>query len=524
MSNIPRNWVECPIGDVAQVIGGGTPPSKDPSNFSTEGGIPWITPADLSGYQATYIQRGTRNLTEKGLRNSSAVVLPPGSVLFSSRAPIGYVAIAANEMATNQGFKSFVVTRDIDSRYLYFYLRYIKPVAEAIATGTTFKELSGSNAARLPLLIAPLNEQKRIADKIDYLLARVDACRAHLDRVPGILRRFRQAVLTKAVSGKLTKSDHTNYGWKDVDIQSVATVGTGSTPLRSNPQFYSESGTPWITSAATSEAFINKAQEFVTEKGITAHRLKLYPIGTLLVAMYGEGKTRGQVSELAIEATINQACAAIIVDEIVAEKAYVKLALQANYLEMRQLAEGGNQPNLNLTKIKEFRFMLPPRKEQQEIIRQVEKLFAFADRIEMHYQTATLILSDLTPALLAKAFRGELVPQDPNDEPASALMERIRIERDLEELGAGTRRKPAKKTPNTKDEGHMRSLSEIKPTHLSDILKENGSMLAERLWAASELEIEDFYDQLKEEELKGLLREIRNPLNDLVSVLEQVRK
>ena len=222
-----------------------------------------------------------------------------------------------------------------------------------------------------PILIPPIKEQKQIADKLDTLLARLDACREHLERVPGILKRFRQAVLAKAVSGKLSEVGHTNEGWKYVDIQSVANVGTGSTPLRSNPQFYSVSGTPWITSAATGEAFIYKAQEFVTEKGIKAHRLKLYPVGTLIVAMYGEGKTRGQVSELAIEATINQACAAIIVDEEVAEKGYVKLALQANYLEMRELAEGGNQPNLNLNKIKEFKFLLPPRSLQQEIILEV---------------------------------------------------------------------------------------------------------------------------------------------------------
>lgn len=104
-------------------------------------------------------------------------------------------------------------------------------------------------------------------------------------------------------------------------------------------------GPPWITSAATSHEMVNVAAEYVTQAAITAHRLKVYPVGTLLVAMYGEGKTRGQVTELGIPATINQACAAVVVDESKMLKAFVKLALQANYMEMCVLDEGGNQPN-----------------------------------------------------------------------------------------------------------------------------------------------------------------------------------
>lgn len=146
--------------------------------------------------------------------------------------------------------------------------------------------------------------------------------------------------------------------------------------------------------------------------------------------MYGEGKTRGQVSELGMPATINQACAAVIVDPKKALVKYVKLALQANYLEMRVLAEGGNQPNLNLSKVKEFPLNMPGIAEQTEIIRRVETLFAFADRLEARLKTAQTAADRLTPALLAKAFRGELVPQDPNDEPAAELLKRLAASRD----------------------------------------------------------------------------------------------
>ena len=303
-------------------------------------------------------------------------------------------------------------------RWLMHFLNSpeIRQRIELLSSGTTRKRISRGNLAQIELPIPPLNEQKHIAEKLDSLLARVDSCQTHLERVPQILKRFRQSVLAAATSGRLTEDWREEKGvngeWEETDIQSVAFVGTGSTPLRSNSNFYSSKGTPWVTSAATGQTFIHSAKEFVTKEAISAHRLKLFPVGTVIVAMYGEGKTRGQVSELAIEATINQACAAIVVDEAKVTKKYLKLALQANYLEMREMSEGGNQPNLNLSKIKEFTFPLPSPEEQTEIVRRVEKLFAYAAKLEARYTSASEHVERLTPSLLAKAFRGDLVGQE----------------------------------------------------------------------------------------------------------------
>jgi type I restriction enzyme, S subunit len=309
-------------------------------------------------------------------------------------------------------------------------------------TGTTIKHLTKESLVRYAAAVPPIREQKRIADKLDAVLARVETCHDRLNLVPAILKRFRQAVLADALSGRLTeewRESNEESHWADVPVRSISWVGTGSTPLRSNPSYYATAGTPWITSAATSQSFVNGANEFVTEVAIAAHRLKLYPVGTLLVAMYGEGKTRGQVTELAIPATINQACAAIIVDPEKALRSYVKLVLRANYFEMRKLAEGGNQPNLNLNKIKDFVFPLPNHFEQTEIVRGVESLFAWADRLEARVTAARAQVDRLTPALLAKAFRGELVPQDPADEPAGELLARIIRDKGESTSAAGKR-------------------------------------------------------------------------------------
>ena len=299
-------------------------------------------------------------------------------------------------------------------------------LAEAF-TGTTIKHLTGESLARYRISIPPTGEQHRLVQKISNILGRADACRLKLDRAHQNLKRFRETVLEAAISGRLTRewrNGHENAGeWVSTDIRSIARVGTGSTPSRSHSNFYSASGTPWITSAATSRPVVYQAQEFVTEAAIKAHRLRVFPIGTLLVAMYGEGKTRGQVTELGMQATINQACAAVIVDSSIARKEFVKLVLQANYMQMRALAEGGNQPNLNLSKIKQFPLSLPPMAEQEEIVGRVEELFALADSLQRRHEHALSQVIELTPSVLAKAFRGELVPQDPNDEPAARMLE-----------------------------------------------------------------------------------------------------
>ena len=149
------------LGDIAAVVGGGTPSTKDPANF--DGDIPWLTPRDLSGAHDRYIGRGARSLSKKGLDSSSAKLLPAGSVLLSTRAPIGYVALAGNPIATNQGFRSLVPGDDALAEYLYYWLKLNTEELERHASGTTFRELSGSSLKAIRMRLPPLDEQRAIA-------------------------------------------------------------------------------------------------------------------------------------------------------------------------------------------------------------------------------------------------------------------------------------------------------------------------------------------------------------------------
>ena len=163
-------WVERKISDIGTVVGGATPSTKKPENYE-DGKIAWITPKDLSLFSGRYIERGERNITETGLKSCSTQLLPKNAVLFSSRAPIGYVAIAANELCTNQGFKSVIPNENTDPLFLFYLLKYNKEIIERMGSGTTFKEVSGKTMKNI-IVKVPTN--KKVQEKISSILDVID--------------------------------------------------------------------------------------------------------------------------------------------------------------------------------------------------------------------------------------------------------------------------------------------------------------------------------------------------------------
>ena len=172
---LPDGWVWCRLNQVGLIIGGGTPPSGDAENFTAGGsGISWLTPADMASQTGLEVEHGVRDLTEKGLRSSSATLMPQGTVLFTSRAPIGYVGVAAQDITTNQGFKSLVPSSAVDPRYAAIYFRAFAPAIDAAAPGTTFKEVSGKIVSKLLFPLPPLPEQRRIIARVEELMTLCD--------------------------------------------------------------------------------------------------------------------------------------------------------------------------------------------------------------------------------------------------------------------------------------------------------------------------------------------------------------
>lgn len=171
--SLPQNWEWMRIGDAGRVVGGGTPKTSIRDYWEGDEMFSWITPADLNK-QSRYVEKGRRDISRAGLENSSANILPVGSVVFSIRAPIGYVGIVSNPLATNQGFKSCVPYIQNMSDYIWLFLKAFAPSIDAAASGTTFRELSGKEFSLIPIAVPPIAEQKRIVAKVDELMALCD--------------------------------------------------------------------------------------------------------------------------------------------------------------------------------------------------------------------------------------------------------------------------------------------------------------------------------------------------------------
>jgi type I restriction enzyme S subunit len=162
----PESWVWCRLNSLGQIIGGGTPKTENRDNWEN-GTVPWLTPADMKFVSGKYVSKGERNITEKGLSSSSARLVPENTIVYSSRDPIGYVAIASNPLSTNQGFKSVVPYEVSIVAYLFYCLIERTPEIQSRASGTTFKEISGTEFGRTLIPLPPLAEQSRIVEKIE---------------------------------------------------------------------------------------------------------------------------------------------------------------------------------------------------------------------------------------------------------------------------------------------------------------------------------------------------------------------
>ena len=444
MSELPSSWETVDIELISEIVSGGTP-SSSVSEYYTDDhirGIAWVTPADLSGYKRKYIAHGCRSITEKGYKSCSAKLMPKGSVLFSSRAPIGYVAIAENEISTNQGFKSFVPEDGVESGYLYYYLKSIKHLAESLATGTTFKELSGKVAKTLPFPLAPRAEQTRIVEKLDEVLAQVDTIKARLDGIPAILKRFRQSVLAAAVSGRLTK---TLSKWRNEKLKDCFDCIDGDRgPNYPKKEEYLTEGYCLFLSTKNvrnfgfdfnEKIFITKEKDEILRKG----RLER---GDLVITTRG---TLGYVASY--DMTVPHEVVRINSGMLILRKKdpefindYFKILIASPYFQKQIEIQrtGSAQPQLPANVLKEFELPVPSYEEQKEIVLLVDQYFTFADTIEAQVKKAQARVDNLTQSILAKAFRGELVAQDPDDEPAEKLLERIaQARKEAEALAQG---------------------------------------------------------------------------------------
>jgi len=438
---LPPSWTWTTTGEVAEVVGGGTPRTENSSYFG--GDIPWITPADLSGYREKYIENGARSISTEGLVKSGARIVPAGSVLLSTRAPIGYVAIARNALTTNQGFKTFVVPPGISADFVYHYLRYAKPLLDQLASGTTFRELSGKNAALVPLPLPPREEQARIASVIEqleqFLVRGID----DLLQQRAKLAAYRAAVLRAACEGRLVpteaelaraegraaRTDSTRLppGWSETTVESSIRIidYRGRTPP------YSENGVPHLRSQNVRQGkIIWDDLAFVSAETFNNYMTRGLPHkGDLLFT------TEAPLGELAavpdVPFSLAQRLMILQPDRSVFRPAFLMYQMMSDRFQavLKGRSTGSTVTGVSSRNLRPAKLDVPPLQEQDRIVAEVERRLSVVERLEAAIDANLSRAKRLRQAILKRAFEGRLVPQDPRDERAGVLLERIRMER-----------------------------------------------------------------------------------------------
>ncbi len=495
MSELPEGWSQCALREVGEIITGNTPSKSNSDNYGDE--YPWVKPPDLSS--DTPITGTAEHLSEQGAKQ--ARLLPTGATLVSCIGILGKVGLAGTTLATNQQINSVVFDQSLVlPEYGFHYCKTLKNWLDENSSSTTVAIVNKGRFSEAPFALAPLNEQRRIVAKLEKLLSRVDAAQARLATIQRILKRFRQSVLVAACSGRLTAEWHEENSevqpaskllqdikarkddWLKAEIKSnnqearrlKSKLDRHSYDVPANPAIpeswswssllescwlivdchnktapYESKGIPLVrTTNIKSGQLLTQDLKYVSQATYDYWSRRCPPeAGDILFtreAPMGESALIPEGSQLCM----GQRLMLLRVFEDLTDAKYIAYALRDPYFLSRveENSVGSGVKHLRVGDVESLTIPVPPLAEQQEIVRRVKALFKTADALEARYRRAKAHVDKLTQSILAKAFRGELVPQDPNDEPASLLLEKIRQTRssDSQKLLA-TRKSKTKK-------------------------------------------------------------------------------
>ena len=410
-----EEWKKYKLHEIGRIVGGATPPTKDSANY--DGEISWITPKDLSNFTGRYIQKGERSITQKGFESSSCQILPKGSILFSSRAPIGYIAIAANELCTNQGFKSIIPDNNlVNNLFLYYLLKYNKEEIEGLGSGTTFKEVSAKVMQNFDIKIPSIQTQKKIADILSSLDDKIELNR----RINDNLEQQAQALFKSWFvdfepfkEGKFVDSElgMIPESWRVCSAETIFKINIGKTPPRKEQQWFTNinnGNVKWISISdlGSNEIFIEDSKEYLTKEAISKFNIIVVPEDTILVSFK---LTVGRVGISNCELTTNEAVARFYLPKSYFRE-YTYLSLK-NYNYARLGSTSSIATAVNSKIIKNMKLLIPPVTIISEFSKRINPLFN-AIRI---YENEIRNLSKIRNTLLPKLMSGELKINDINN-------------------------------------------------------------------------------------------------------------
>lgn len=375
------------LGNIAEVLGGGTPSTANADYWG--GDIPWITPRDLSSHQDMYISTGERSISEVGLVNSSAKLFPAETVIFSSRAPIGYVTIASKSMTTNQGCKGIICNYDeLSNRFLFYWLKLNKEKIEGLAGGSTFKEISTSGVRNLEIVIPNIHEQKKIADILGTIDEKIELNR----KINETLEQMGQALFRHYfIDNPKAES------WEDGTISDLGGVITGKTPSKARAEYYSDDVMFLKVPDMHGQSVIIRTEDGLSIAGADSQSTKYIPKWTTCVSCIA---TVGVVSLAGERLQTNQQINSIIPKSDNYTFFNYCLAV-SKYEELKSMASGGSAtPNLNKGQFEKIKVKLPPSNLLGEFHEQAKVLFEKINLNTREVQTLTTIRDILLPRLI----------------------------------------------------------------------------------------------------------------------------
>lgn len=437
-NNIPEEWVIKKMPLVVKWGSGGTPKATESSYY--EGGIiPWLIIGDLND---GVVKTSAKKITEIGLRNCSAKIIQPGTLLVAMYGSIGKLGITGMECCTNQAIAFARELYGVTTQYMYYYMAMMKPKLISMGKGGTQSNISQTVLNSLDVIVPPIPEQERIVTQIEELFSELDKAVEILQMIKQQLVVYRQAVLKEAFEGKFTEEwrnanknpvlsdfEHVKIinpiycdtagdeseiklnlpdKWLLVRIGDLFPVEVGATPKRSIGTYW-EGNINWASSGEVDFNTINQTNERITEDGLRYSSTNVQPRGTILLAMIGEGKTRGKAAILNVEAAHNQNTAAILVSKTPCSPKYLFYFLMLNYENTRRVGSGNNQKALNKERVRALRFPFTSFTEQSEIVKVIESHLSVCDSIE---QTVDITLKQAKvtrQSILKTAFNGRMV-------------------------------------------------------------------------------------------------------------------
>lgn len=307
------------------------------------------------------------------------------SVLLCVRAPVGYPNITDRKICIGRGLCALYAKQEIDNSFLYYSLLGKQSYFEKNATGSTFKAISSKIVSNTTLSIPPLSTQLAIVSELDKINELIRLKKEQLKDFDNLAQSLFYEMFGDPVENE--------KGWEVKKLGDVCCIGTGSTPNRKNKEFYENGTYPWVKSTEVCNLPIYSVEEYITEEALKNSNCTLYPKNTILMAMYGQGKTRGQIGLLKIEACTNQAVAAIIPTKEVLDEIFLCQHLMLMYEHIRNMARGGNQANLNLSIVKSIQIFLPPLPLQHLFAQRIEQIEREKSEVQKSIQDLETLLA-----------------------------------------------------------------------------------------------------------------------------------